>query len=56
MSAVWDFAFNALNAAITGIISIVAFVVVLGLPVWLLTHFALSGARKTLAREESDER
>jgi hypothetical protein len=48
-------ALDALDAVIIGIISIVAVALVLGLPAWLLTHFALSSARKTLEREEADD-
>jgi hypothetical protein len=56
VSALGDLALNAIDAVIIGIISVVAVIVVLGLPIWLLTHFALSGARKTLEREEAENR
>ena len=55
MSDLGNLALNTLNAVIIGIIGIVAVAVFLGLPAWLLTHFALRSARKALELEEADD-
>jgi hypothetical protein len=55
VSDLGDLALNAFDAVI-GVIGVAVFIVVLGLPVWLLAHLALSGARKTLDREEAKDR
>ena len=53
MSDLGTLALNALDAVIIGIMGVGAVAVFLGLPAWLLTHFALGGARKALEREEA---
>jgi type IV secretory pathway TrbD component len=56
VSGLAHLALNLLNAVLIGLMDVVFIAAFFGLPIWLIAHFALGGARKALEREEAEKR